>query len=305
MTREAFILVHRGAPSKQKASSDLVSLTRAIPIIKPLMDSIPKKYEMFKRVVARNLATIDSKSLPNVLPAFKRTAQILSAQRGAKVIGVWDLGSRLARMQELLSRLNLSQEKLVFFEIEAAIPIGMVSQPEKVIRWASVAFERVLDASETQQFARNIIASDFYPRANLIRRSLGLDLLVGVTPALVADIDDGEVFWNHFSSYEGPTVLTSSADLRRFAMEARCHVEVLAGMIILSQVLTALYSHRGVGFHRETRGCLFDYNEDRSGLIECSADIKIEEDCIKLFPPAFRQVALSLADALNMWARGK
>lgn len=113
---------------------------------------------------------------------------------------------------------------------------------------------------------------------------------------MVAVEIDGKHYWNHFSTFEGRTILASSYQLREFAQSAERPFEAFLVKIITSQVLVAMFFPR-LGFHAD-RGCMFDYDARRTTLIDKVVNPKIEQECLDRIEPQYRAAALSFVDFL-------
>jgi hypothetical protein len=216
----------------------------------------------------------------------------------AQRVGIWDLGAYVGRLPAVIDVLNASQRDLVFYEAIAALPAGTVSRPERVRAWSQ---ERT-GSRRLPGVEDNVIAEDFFRRATVVRRDLGLDYLAGITSRLVADEDEGEIYWNLFSTCRGKLVLVSSSGLREYAQQAGRPFEYAVAGVILAQLMAAL--HPRLAFHQETRGCLFDYHEDRSGIVQVLKDPRIDEECLARMTPKVRTMATAMVEALRQYAKG-
>jgi hypothetical protein len=215
----------------------------------------------------------------------------------ARRVGIWDLSAYVGHLPAVIDALNASQQDLVFYEAIAALPVGTVSQPERVRAWSKAR----TGSSRLPGVEENVIADDFFRRAGVVRRDLGLDYLAGITSRLVADEDEEELYWNLFSTHRGKLLLVSSAGLREYARRAGRPFEYAVAGVILAQLMEAI--HPRLRFH-EDRGCIFDYNEDRAGIVKMLRAPRIEESCLKLMKPAGRAAALAMVEALRQYAKG-
>jgi hypothetical protein len=215
-------------------------------------------------------------------------------------IGVWDLGAWLGQLPQLLKAMNRVQDRYEFIEVRATVPLGMIRMREGVVAWAEHYLERKLKTKELNDIQYNTVANDFFPLAKTVRTELDtkyhiqIDYLVGVTPGMVAGERDGLPFWNHFSTSEGRFILASTYDLRSFAQETKKPFELFLASIIIAQVLVAQFGSRGLGFHHDNRGCLFDFNENRTSIMDLVGKVQIEKACLKYIGPHFRDAALAL-----------
>jgi hypothetical protein len=217
-------------------------------------------------------------------------------------IGVWDLGAWLGQLPKLLDAMSVAQPRYAFFAVEATVPVGMIRARESVIPWIKENTDEELAEEDRSEIENNMIANDFFAIGETVRKDLEVDYLVGVTPSMVAgESEDGEIYWNHFSSFEGKCVLASTYDLRSFARETKRPFELFLAGIIVAQLLTAQFWGSGLGFHRQNRGCLFDYNEDRASIMDKIDKVEIEPGCLKRIGPEFRDAAVALAKFLRVY----
>lgn len=229
--------------------------------------------------------------------ALKKIAVEMSRSSSVKNIGILDLGAWLGALPKLLEAFNRAQPALTFFEVQSAVPAGIISQPERVVAWVEMQGIK-LARSAKMEFSRNIIADEFFRFAERMRVDLGLDYLIGITSAMIAGSDQGEVFWNHFSIGAGKMILLSTADLREFASRAERPYEIAIGNLLVSQLIQMLSPK--IDCH-EDRGCLFDWNANRGGVIDNIKKPMIEEACLEKIPASIRQSAQSLVAALSKY----
>jgi hypothetical protein len=219
-------------------------------------------------------------------------------------VGIWSLDAWLGSLSDLIDGLNSVQRTFIFYEIEARVPAGLISRPERVIPWLEEALEKkpTDELRESLEHARkrtgdNLIANDFFPLADSIRTDLGLDYIVGITPSMVAGEDtDGSFYTDHFSTYDGHTVLASSYDLQRYASESGMTFEAFLAVIVISELLVAICEN--LVFH-DDNGCLFDFNEDRDCLIKDVRNPLIEPTCMDKIDPQYHEAAKSFVDFIR------
>jgi hypothetical protein len=99
--------------------------------------------------------------------------------------------------------------------------------------------------------------------------TLGVKDVVSLTRCMVAGVEDGVPFYNHFAatldSNEHVSVV-STFHLRRYAREAGVPFAKAVFMLSLSMIL-AMDEALNLDFHAETAGCFFDYCEDRDDIV--------------------------------------
>lgn len=214
-------------------------------------------------------------------------------------VGLWDLGAWLGGLAGLIESMNACQSAIRFFQVSSTLPAGIVSSRQGMLPWIERKTGKNPSKAIRAQIQENVIAEDFYSRAEVVRRDLQLDYLVGITDRMVAGADEEEVYWNHFSTFRKRLVLASCADLRVFAKDEGVSFESLLGSIIVAQVLVAM-RHPKLGYH-EDRGCLFDYNGSRITLPATVKKLRIEEPCLESIGPKLRDAALALAECVKAY----
>ena len=219
-------------------------------------------------------------------------------------VGIWSLDAWLGSLSQLVDGLNQTQRTFVFYEVEARVPAGLISRPERVIPWLEEALKKNPSDDLRESLAQakekrgdNLIANDFFPLAESIRIDLGLDYIVGVTPSMVAgEATDGSYYADHFSTYDGHTVLASSYDLQRYASENNLAFEAFLAAIVISELMVAICPK--LGFHDDT-GCLFDYNDDRDSLIKDVRNPLVEASCLDLIEPQYRDATTAFVEFIR------
>lgn len=219
-------------------------------------------------------------------------------------MGIWTLDAWLGSISQLVETLNEKQGTFIFYEVEAGVPAGLISRPERVIPLLDEALkkepnEQIRRSLEEARLTSkdNLFANDFFGLADQIRADLGLDYIVGVTPSMVAGRnEDGTYYTDHFSSYDGRTILASSYDLQAYASSSGLSFEAFLLTIVISELLVAI--NPDLEYHDDT-GCLFDYNDNRVNLIDDVRHLKIEPRCMTLIEPLFREAAVSLVDFIR------
>lgn len=210
-------------------------------------------------------------------------------------IGLWDLGAWLAgELYDLVKELNNIQDSFNFYVIKAAVPSGIISHPQLTLKWYDK--NRLIDQKEVdlKYFNNNLISNYYYPIAEKIRKKVNVDFIFGISPSMVAGIDDEGAFYNHFSSFEKNTILGSSYQLRDYSIETKIPFKNFLVCIIVSQLLTAMFYPK-IGYHLDS-GCLFDYDKRRVLIKNKAKDLKIEDTCMNLIPDPYRQSTTKILD---------
>jgi hypothetical protein len=219
------------------------------------------------------------------------------------VVGVWSLEAWLGGLGGLIDALNSTQSTFVFYEVNAAVPAGLISRPERVAVWYKEASGRKPGKRVRENLEDNLIANEFFSLAERIRGELTLDYIIGVTPSMVAGIAGTDLYWNHFSTFDGRAVLTSSYQLHEFARDTGWPLHAFLAKIIVSQLLVAMMWPK-LGFHDDT-SCLFDYDLSRVSLKDKVKDPHIEPTCLKEIKPTYRAAALAFVDMLRSYGGAK
>lgn len=242
----------------------------------------------------------ESQSLQFVVPTLERIMDDLNRQSRVTKVGIWDLGVHAGFLPKLIERLNVEQPVFTFFKIQAAIPAGLISQPVRVAAWLRHNLGRSLKKSERDEIENNVIAEDFFKRAEEVRSDLGVDHLVGATPSMVALAEDNMIYWNHFAASFGRTGLVSGYELHDFASKANRPLEVAVAYLAIGELLVSL--NRRLDYHDDT-GCLFDYNESRISIVKSLKNPRIEDDCLYRMLPSYRAASVQLMNTLQTYSR--
>ena len=152
---------------------------------------------------------------PAAPKALSRVVREKERQPKAQTVGIWDLGAWIGGLPKIVEALNTAQSGIVIFEVQAAIPAGLVSHRQRIASWAEARLARPLGKRQRGELTDAIIDVEFFPLADGVRMDLGIDYLVGLTPSAIAgEVDDEEghvVHSDFFSSFdEGGTVLAST-----------------------------------------------------------------------------------------------
>ena len=302
-----FTLVHdRSGDSEEKLESLLEARMQAVQQAEPaLAASLQKQSRGFAETLLSTTlggSGISSGSLTEALPNLQRVVRELERQPNVLRVGIWDLDAQVGRLPQVIEVLNKAQGAFAIFEVEAAIPAGMISRPELVVAWARERLGTLPSKKERDEIESNMIADDFYRRAEVVRKDLDLHYLVGITPSMVAFEEQGYVYWNYFATYDKRLVLASTYDLRKFARQADRPFEVAVGGLICSMLLVAVNPR--LEYHRDNTGCMFDMNLDRESIVRSIREARIEERCLNQMIPKYRPVATALNEALRTYQGG-
>jgi hypothetical protein len=228
-------------------------------------------------------------------------AHDLNDSRKSKAIGIWDLHSWLGGLPRVIEHLNRAQPALTFFEVQAAIPSGLVQNAKRVAFRAAKILRRKLKPTEVREMRDAIVDVDFFPNAHQVRKTLGVDYLIALTGAAIAgDVDDkaGHTFHtDFFYSFDKHVCLASTEGLRDFAEKAKRPFEMAAAYVAVGGLFAAM--NPKVDIHERSVGCLFDYNYDRSKIVLGLKKPFIEDRCLGKVREENRETVQSLVRALD------
>lgn len=217
---------------------------------------------------------------PKLPTELVRVAERAVAGTTASTVGILDLGAWVSRLPELLKVMNNSQDRLVFFELQTSVPAGLVKTKEPLALWAQEQLGRHLRKEEADELMRNMLADEFYFFAESVRVQNKLDILIGLTPAMIAFADPDGPKWNYFAAGREQVSVVSTCDLREYAAQAARPYEAAIGMLISAQVLAL---RNDMDYHAETRGCIFDFNDNRIDFVDSIRGMRIDSDCMTHF----------------------
>jgi hypothetical protein len=232
-----------------------------------------------------------------------------SASRVRRV-GIWDLGAWVGGLADIVATLNKSQKAIQFFEVHAAVPAGLRSSKKFLMKLAEERLGRPLDATEEHDACDAILGEDFFPRQKSVRTNANVDVdcLVALTPDPIAKVHqraDGShtIFFDFFTDVddERQDVLVSVDGVRPLATEAGRPFEMAVGYLVISAVLEGFAPD--VKLHADT-GCLFDFNEDRNGLVPGLRAPMIDRDCAGRLG-SYSKPAQQMLEALSHYQRPK
>jgi len=221
----------------------------------------------------------------------------LFRQSRVETVGVWDVQSQCGRLPDVIALLNEVQTAFAIFEVQAAIPAGLVSRPPRIREWL---LRNVRLKVALKDLSNSVIFDEFQVQAERVRSDLGLDYLIGVTPYLITDGDRTGGSYDYFSVSKGRIMLASTNEVYAYGKKAGRRFEVAVGSIAVSALLAAV--NPKVGFHDETRGCLFDYNDDRKTIVQSLKKMVIEPSCLDLITPKYRDAAEAMVKALREYS---
>jgi hypothetical protein len=99
-------------------------------------------------ISAISRGTTSPAGIPSAVPILERTVRELERQPKVVTVGIWDLGARVGLLPRVIETLNQAQPAFTFFDVQAAIPAGMISRPERVVAWAQERLGKKLPKAE-------------------------------------------------------------------------------------------------------------------------------------------------------------
>jgi hypothetical protein len=236
--------------------------------------------------------------------AVNRVAKEINRQPNVHTVGILDLGAWVGALPKIIERMKKAQPDIVIFEIQAAIPSGLVQDADRVAFRAEEILGRKLKRSERAELQDAIVDVDFFPLGERVRREVGVDYLIALTGDRIAgeiSDDDGHTFHSDFfSSPQDHVCLVSTNGLRELAIAAKRPFEMAVGYVFLGSLLVAM--NPGVTFHDDA-GCLFDYNYDRTKITKGLASPIVDEKCLGKIKPRYRSMTRHLLESLSSYRR--
>ncbi len=250
--------------------------------------------------MTRSTWTLVSRAQPNYAPADMGRGSGRTRERLR--IGIWDLDAQVGFLPPVLEQLSESQSAFAFFDVQAAIWPATLSSPTRTVAWADEWCEEPLSRSAHADLRQNVVYEDFAVQARQVCERLKLNTLLGMTKSMIAGFFDEEIHWNLFWAISDNCGLVSTADLREFAERAGRTPEMAVATHLVTSLLAEFAADDGV-LHAELRGCIFDYNEDREGLIGSLRRPYLEEACERTLPRRLRGPAQQLIETLDTYRR--
>lgn len=239
----------------------------------------------------------DAKVIATASDNIKKITEKLAREENVLRVGIVDMGAWIGQLPKLLERLNAAQTTFTIFEVMAPIPAGLVKTIDGFTDWAKLKMQSEdIDFGDDRPTSSQIIFDDFVIAAEDIRKGMGLDLLIGLTPHMLGGTAEQIVFANHFSATEGASSLISTADLREFSALAGRPFEAGIGMLLIATLFVTITP---VGYHNINTGCIFDYNSDRISLIDSIRAMQIDNGCQSIMEPKQVKTAKSMLTTLK------
>lgn len=213
-------------------------------------------------------------------------------------IGIWDLDASAGSLPLLLDALQEVQTKFSFSSVEAAFQTGLSSPGAHVAReW----YNRTGETMSVEAAALNVAAVPLFAAARPVLAKLPLDWLVVVVKSMISDTSDPADSWhNLFSTSSGRIVLISTFEVRRYSAEAGRPFEAAVAGIAMSAILAAMVPE--IEYNRkESTGSIFDFNEDRQGIVLSIRNPQIDTKNRKIIPPELLDPTEKILEALVLY----
>lgn len=314
-TKNLFTIINRNREVNVKRAEFEINLAQS------LKRSAPKTAKMFERLpLPLKEAALSStapfatlkwvrsprKATPeqsNLLSQFAETVKIAGTRAQATTVGILDLGARVSGLPRIIERMNNAQDRMVFIEVQTPVPAGMIKTGATLVTEFERAVNRHLRDDEKQDVVRNMLVNEFLMFAESVRQKNELDSMVGITPAMLAFHEDNDTHWNYFSyGNGGPLSVVSTFGLRDYAARAGRSFEAAVGMLIVGQLIS---TRNHLDFHKDTRGCPLDFNEDRKSLVESIRSMRFDAKCLKAIGARDPNEAKSARELMNTLRRMK
>lgn len=255
---------------------------------------------------AQTLATVKGTHAGNKQLAAKKPAANPGEKTPRYNIGIIDISARAGLISEVLAMINARQDRFKFHKIEASLPVGLGHIGERV-RQIALECGHSTANSQWPYLDQNVFTPDIFKHLRLIRQKLSVRIhaLVGLVEPMLASewTENGQrnFGWNYYSVNEGVDVIASAADLRVFARKAKRPFEACMMAIVVAQVCAALFED--VTFHDDTRGDLFDYNEERATIVKMLKTISIDDASLAMIPMIERKHLQAVLSAIRDYRR--
>lgn len=251
-----------------------------------------------------NLLYANTATTRSSASASARTRRVRSrVPNSTRKIGVFDVSARAGLLFNVLEHVSRRQSRYTFYPVEASLPMGL--------GLISDAFRSRLAKSGIQvseedwgELTENIAVQEFFPFLAETRKRIEVDVIVGLFGPMLAwtERDDSLNWaWNYFSLGEGDEVAISAYGIRHYAEEAGRPYEAAIAMMAMSQVWASMYPD--LHFHSESRGCPFDFCENRSDLIFSIKRMELCPESLSAIPVTERHSVEKCLEAIRSYVR--
>lgn len=286
----------RKAGSKKSASTGGTSKARAL--IKPTRFST-KRMPGPKTLTATVKATVPTPTVTRRVPGVDAIE--------LEPIGVWDLTESVGYLPQLLNRLNKVQKCFHFFDVQAPIPIDLVSTPERAKEWVETHHPKT-GFKQKETIYDNLIAEEFYTAGEPVRKALQLESLIGLAPSMILDQIDGKgspIWGNLLYSWIEGLVVVSTYDLPQYLKATDRTLEMICMYLAIAALLQErteeILTHEKL--HPGKQLCLFDLSWTKSQMIAGLKQPFIHPECLSRLKNEYREAAVKMVNELGTYNR--
>jgi hypothetical protein len=202
-----------------------------------------------------------------------------TSERTPRHIGVADIDVFVGYLPDVFRAINQAQKAFQFEKVLIPIRAGLPMSGERTRQIVRKVGQRITK----YDIANNVYAPDLRAAARPVLKKLALDVLgVLVKRMILEEEEPGRFSWNLFWTGESRTFIVSAYDVADYADEAGRPIEACVASMAVAAALAALFPK--IETHLETRGCLFDYCEDRSDIVRGFREMAICAESLALFP---------------------
>lgn len=209
---------------------------------------------------------------------LRTVVQDLNADLFVRRVGMLDLGAWISKLQALIVLLNKGQTMCTLFEVQVPVPGGLIKTERGFFEWAQSRLGPQSDPREFEEVPRQMIADDFFKLGNNARTALGLDVLVGLTSAGIADVEGSTVRHSQRVASADGLLLLSIAGLRTLSDEAKRPYEAAIGMLLLRMLI-------GPARAGHSRDCAMSSSMDMYHLRSALGKMSTCPACVGLLRP--------------------
>lgn len=217
-------------------------------------------------------------------------------------IGILDISARAGLLFELLEIVSRRQHSFTFYPVETSVPMGIGTIGETW--WDDMRRAGVNAPSEREDLRLNIAVQEYFPFLRLTREAVGVDIIAGLFEPMLAfsqmQSDRKEFHWNYFSLGEDDEVAISVHGLRDYAAAAGRPFEAAVALLTLAQIWSSLFN---VKFHKESRGCIFDFCRDRDDLVDVIREARLCPQSLTDIPQIERDDVEKCLQAIREYQR--
>ncbi len=253
-----------------------------------------------------NLLYANTATTQSTTSSQARTRRVRSrVPDSTRKIGVFDISARAGFLFDVLELVSRSQSRFTFYPVEASLPMGLGVIGD-VFEAKLKAVREKLSRGDKAELRQNIAVQDYFPFLKQTREQIHVDVIAGLFSPMLAwtESDDAKTVdygWNFFSLGEGPDVAISVYGLRDYAKEAGRPFEAAVALLTLAQVWASLY---GTRFHQQSRGCPFDFCENRDDLVGAISKMEICSESLEEIPADERESVTKCLNVIRTYARG-